>query len=50
MAVHAIEWRISQCLEIVDKTNWDRVYGPRYVNGLCDFCAYFHVVYIHGLF
>jgi len=28
MAVHTIEWQISQYLEWPDKTNWDQVYGP----------------------
>jgi len=25
MAVHTIEWQISQCLEGVDMMNWDQV-------------------------
>jgi len=44
--VHVIEWRSRLGL---DRTNWGQVMD-HFLKGLCDFCAYFHEVYIHGMF
>jgi len=49
MAVHAIEWGISQCFAQPDRTYWDTIF-KKYAKGLCDFCTYFREVYIHGVF
>jgi len=39
----------GQCLEGVDTMNRDQVMD-HFLNGLRDFHAYFHKVYIHGVF
>jgi len=49
MAVHTIEWQISQCLLGPDITNWDQVMD-HFLKGLHDFCAYSHEVYFHDTF
>jgi len=49
MAVHAIEWQISQHLEQPDRTNWDQVIG-HFLKCLRDFRACFLEVYIQGMF
>jgi len=46
MAVHAIEWQIIQHLVRQDR---DQVMD-HFLKGLHDFRAYFHEVYIHGMF
>jgi len=52
MAVHAIEWQISQRLERVDKTNWDQIMDHFLSKGIyLSMISYlFHEVYIHGMF
>jgi len=44
MAVHTIEWRISEHLLGVDRMNWDQVMDCFLHD---DFRTYFHEVYFH---
>jgi len=51
MAVHAIEWRICQCLGRPVRMKLRPSYGPfSNVKGLHDIRAYFREVYIHIVF
>jgi len=45
MAVHAIEWQISQCLL---QLNWDQ-FMERYIKGLRDLHEYLHEIYFHSV-
>jgi len=47
MAVHAVELRISQCLERVDMMNWDQVMDHFLM--VCMIFMLFHEVYIYGM-